>query len=149
MSAESSTVVPIVEGDPAILPRVAFPSGLFGFPECRHFLLAATARPGFYWLRSSEHEALAFLLADPFLFFPEYTVDLGDGDLSGLASDDPADLAVLVIVTLPRAAGEAITANLQGPIVVNLARRVARQVVLQDSRFGLRCEFRVEAVAAA
>ena len=151
MTVESATVLPLaVPGaDDSLIQRVTFPAGLFGFPECRDFRLSATTRPGLYWLRSSEHEALAFLLADPFLFFPEYTVDLSEGDLAGLASEDPSDLAVLAIVTLPRSAGEALTANLQGPVIVNLARRIARQVVLQDSRFGLRCTFGVQAADAA
>ncbi len=133
----------------AVLQRVTFPAGLFGFPECRDFLLTTTGRAGFYWLRSCEHDALAFLLADPFIFFPGYSLDLGDRDAAGLAFADAADLAVLAIVTLPRGAGEPLTANLQGPVVLNIPRGVGRQVVVPDSAYGLRCEFRVEAADAA
>ncbi len=150
-SASPRTVLPAAEpeAESGVLQHIVFPTGLFGFPECREFLLTATGRPGFYWLRSCEHQPLVFLLADPFVFFPGYTVDLSDGDVAGLDSRDPSELAVLAIVTLPRAPGEPLTANLQGPVVLNLGRRVGRQIVLTDRDFGLRSEFRVEAADAA
>lgn len=151
MISECAAVLPISAPEPIapVAATVEFAEGLFGFPQCRDFTLSATARPGFYWLRSLEHEPLAFLLADPFIFFADYSVELSDADVSSLAPDDSSNLAVLAIVTLPRTGGEPLTANLQGPIALNLTRGVARQVILTDTRFGLRCPFRVDAADAA
>lgn len=118
---------------------IVFPKGLLGFPECRQFHLTATARPGFFWLRCLEHPALRFLLVDPFLFFDGYSVELADHDIGELDAHDSSDIAILATVTLPRSAAEPCTANLQGPIAINARRRVARQLVLADSTFGLRC----------
>lgn len=128
---------------------VRFPDGLLGFPECRSFRLTATARPGFFWLRSTEHAALVFLLIDPFVYFEGYVVDLGDADVRVLAAQQPGDVAILAMVTLPRGAGEPPTANLQGPVALNLDRGVARQVILPDSPFGLRCPFDIAPADAA
>ena len=36
---------------------VEFPTGLYGFPECRHFVLVASDREGFFWLQSADHSA--------------------------------------------------------------------------------------------
>lgn len=119
-----------------------FPAGMFGFPECRRFALLATGREGLFWLQSLEHSALTFLLADPFLFFDGYAVDLGAGDRAELQLHDDVnadDVAVLVIVTLPRTRDELPTANLQGPVAVSLASHLGRQLAVADGAWGVRC----------
>jgi flagellar assembly factor FliW len=126
-----------------------FPRGVLGFPECKRFVLAPTGREGIYWLHSLDHSALAFLLADPFVFFPEYAVDLTPATLAELRADSPTDLAVFTILTLPATAEEPATANLQGPVVVNLAKRRAAQIVIPESPFGVRHALKVGAVANA
>jgi flagellar assembly factor FliW len=116
-----------------------FPSGVFGFPECRSFVMVPAERPGFYWLQSVEHSALAFMLVDPFLYFEGYSVELGFNERADLVVEDAADAAILAIVTLPRSASEPATVNLQGPIALNLQARRGKQLVLQDEAFGVRC----------
>ena len=116
-----------------------FPSGLFGFPECRSFVMVPAERTGFYWLQSVEHSALAFMLVDPFLFFEGYAVDLGFSERADLVVENADDAAVLAIVTLPRSASEPATVNLQGPIALNLHARRGKQLVLQDNEYGVRC----------
>lgn len=117
---------------------IAFPHGLFGFPECRRFVLRATARDGLFWLQSVEHEHLAFLLADPFRYFEDYSVELGDAELADLEPSQPSDIVVLAIVTLGSPDDQLTTVNLQGPITINLRRRRGRQIVLADSDYGVR-----------
>lgn len=124
-----------------------FPSGVFGFPECRSFVMLPAEREGFYWLQSVEHSALAFMLVDPFLFFPGYAVELGFAERADLVVEDPADAAILAIVTLPRSAGDPATVNLQGPIAMNLHARRGKQLVLQDDEYGVRCPLDLSAPA--
>lgn len=118
-----------------------FPAGLFGFPECRSFVLVATERPGMFWLQSVEDGALAFLLVDPFPVFKEYAVDLGPLDLAKLQSSDVAHVAILGIVTLPRSRDEKPTVNLQGPLALNLVGRCGMQMAIPESTFGVRYPF--------
>lgn len=115
-----------------------FAEGVFGFPECRRFALLAAGRPGVYWLQSLEHGTLTFLLADPFRFVPGYSVELGDADQVELGAHEPADVAMLCIVTLPRTRDERPTANLQGPLAFNMRTQDARQLALGDARWGVR-----------
>ncbi len=120
---------------------VEFPTGLYGFPECRHFVLVASDREGFFWLQSADHSALVFLLVDPFVHFPGYSVDLAPVDLLELAATEATDIAVFAIVTLPGSRNEQPTANLQGPLAINLARRTAKQLAVSESEYGVRCAF--------
>lgn len=115
-----------------------FEHGLFGFPECRSFVLVPAPRDGFYWLQSTEHEALCLLVADPFPLFRGYSVDLPDLDAAELGVTAPDQVAVLVTVTLPDAPGRAGMANLQGPIILNTAGRRGRQVVLHRATWSVR-----------
>ena len=127
--------------------RITMPDGLIGFPECRSFATLPSGRDGFYWLQSLDHETLALLLVDPFLYFDEYIVDLAEPLLQRLGATAPAEISVLAVVTLPGSTG-AVTANLQGPVIFNLSARKAFQAVLSDSPYGTREELPLERLAA-
>lgn len=118
---------------------IDFPTGLFGFPECQRFVLVPAPREGMFWLQSADHSPLVFLLVDPFQFFDGYSVELGAAELADLRATEPADVVILAIVTLPRSRSETPTANLQGPLALNLGERRARQLAISDSKFGVRC----------
>jgi flagellar assembly factor FliW len=117
---------------------IFFPGGLFGFPESRMFVLLPAAREGMFWLQSTEHGTLVFLLADPFRYFDDYVVDLSAADRAELHVAQALDVAILAVVTLPQDRQECPTANLQGPIAVNLVTRRAKQLALGETQFGIR-----------
>lgn len=119
---------------------LTFPKGILGFPECREFVLLPSEREHVYWLQSVEYSSLAFLLVDPFVFFDGYTVDLAATELARQPSA-PDEVTVLAIVTLPGSQTERPTANLQGPIVIDVSMAQGHQVVIQDSRYGIREAF--------
>jgi flagellar assembly factor FliW len=117
---------------------IHFPEGIFGFPECRSYALFRTAHPGLFWLQSTEHETLTLLLADPFVFVDGYTVELAESDARRLDAVAAADVAILVTVTIAESSEQPNTANLQGPIALNLKSGRARQVIVSDPTFGVR-----------
>lgn len=117
---------------------VSFAKGLLGFPSCHQWLLMDGTKPGTAWLQSAEHGALAFLLVDPFMAFEGFTADLAPADVKRLDARDPADLAVFAIVTLPAGRSDEATANLQGPVVINVQARRGAQIVLNEGRWDLR-----------
>jgi flagellar assembly factor FliW len=123
----------VVESDP-----ILFEAGVYGFPECRTFDLSAAPVDGLYWLQSTEHAALRLLLADPFIYFRGYTVDLPTMDAARLKIHEPGDVAILVTVTLPDSPGRTACANLQAPIVINVRTRQGRQVILNDRAWAVR-----------
>ncbi len=117
----------------------AFPEGIIGFPEIDRFSILPSQRDGLYWLQAVHAEPLTFLAMDPFLFVNDYFVDLGPDELGVLMIEDPSRLIVLSIVTLPKTHGGHATTNLQGPIVLNVFKGLGKQIVVQDSEYGVRC----------
>jgi flagellar assembly factor FliW len=115
----------------AIAQALRFDDGLFGFPACRSFGLVPTVHPGLFWLQSTEHEPLRLLLADPFVFFDGYSVDLPDADVKRLAPEMADDVAILATVTIGEGP-QGITANLQGPIAIDVRTGRARQFIVSD-----------------
>ncbi len=113
-----------------------FPAGLPGFVSLRHFALVDTQRDDLVWMQSVDDPSLTFLLADPFVVVPGYSVDIPTPDLAAVGGEAaPASLLVLVVTQLD--GGTPVAANLQSPIILDRERRVGRQVVLPDSRYGM------------
>jgi len=137
-------------GDFTIPPSSAieFTAGLLGFPECRRFALVRAGTDSLFWLQSLDYAALAFLLVDPFRHFVDYAIEIPAADAIELGAAGPSDLAMLSIVTLPPpGSGERPTANLQGPIAINLRSRRGKQIIGADVDHGVRRPFDLAASA--
>lgn len=117
---------------------LTFPSGLAGMVHRKRFVLLEREeiRP-FHWLQSLEDPHLLLPVVEPASFFPDYRVAVSEGEIAPLAMTDTADVMVLCIVTLS-SDPTAITANLQGPLVVNLKNGLGRQLILIDNAYTVR-----------
>lgn len=111
--------------------KITLPEGFYGFENYHEFALIDSAQPPFFWMQSLEDKALAFILIDPFLFRPDYELDINDEALKPIEATSPEDLLIFALVTIPPD-GSPITANLQGPLVINKKNKKAMQVVLAD-----------------
>jgi flagellar assembly factor FliW len=115
---------------------IAFPAGLPGFVTLRNFALVETQRDDLVWLQSVDDPELTFLLGDPFAAVPGFEVDIPAADLAALGGS-LSQSALLVLTVMQLDGGHPTSANLQSPIVIDRQRRVGRQVVLPDSRYGM------------
>ena len=112
-----------------------FADGLLGFEHLSDFAVVAADDDGVYfWLQSADDSSVAFLTVVPGLFFPDYEPDVPDLDVEALDLSKPSDAHVLCIITIGE---DAITANLLGPVIVNVSTRAARQVVLGEQRWSV------------
>ena len=112
---------------------ISFPQGLLGFPEHTRFCLLEPGEDAcFFWLQSVDDASLAFVVTDPALFVPGYRVPLRPEQASAVQLKDQTDAQILCIVN--KIAGQ-LTANLQGPLVVNTLDRVGQQLILADRRW--------------
>lgn len=108
--------------------------GLFGFEFITEYKLTESELHPFLWLQSAQEKSLAFLVVDPFLIFPDYELDIDDESLKSIDVTNPSDVIVLVILTIPRD-GKEVTANLQGPVIINKKNNKGMQVILTDPRW--------------
>ena len=114
--------------------KVSFPQGLFGFESFKDFVLLDAEQQPFYWLQSLDVEQIAFVLINPFLFRPDYEMNIDNEELLPIGITEPEKAVIFSIVTIPDD-GTPMTANLQGPLVINRDNRKGIQAVLSDSRW--------------
>lgn len=110
------------------------PEGLFGFEEYTKFALCDCEYDPFIWLQSTEKPELEFLIVDPFLISSTYETDIDDETLKKIGISKPEDIIIMTIVTVPHDGGP-ITANFQGPLVINKQNKKCMQVILTDNRW--------------
>jgi flagellar assembly factor FliW len=114
--------------------KIIFPDGLFGFEGFKEYVLLDADRQPFYWLQSLDVERVAFVLVNPFLFRPDYEVNISNEELSEIDIHSPEKALIFSIVTIPPGGGP-MTANLQGPLVINRETRTGKQAILSDVRW--------------
>jgi flagellar assembly factor FliW len=114
--------------------KIIFPQGLFGFEDLTDYLLLDAERQPFYRLQSIDAEQVAFVLVSPFLFRPDYEVNISNEELAEIGIISPEKALIFSIVTIPPD-GSPMTANLQGPLIINRDTRTGKQAVLADNRW--------------
>ncbi len=127
--------------------HVLFPGGLLGFEKFKDYVLLDAPQKPFFYLQSVDVPDLAFILIDPFLFRPDYSLDVNDESLGEIGVSRPEDALVFAIVTVPGEGGNA-TANLMGPLIVNKANRLGMQAVLADPRWRVKHDIMAELAAS-
>ena len=123
---------------------LTIPEGLFGFEDYTKYALIESEYDPFLWLQSVEEPNVAFLIVDPFLISTEYETDIDDSTLAKIGITKPEDIIIMTIVTVPQD-GSHITANFQGPIVINKQNRKCIQAILTDTRWSTKVDI-VEAL---
>lgn len=116
---------------------------LAGFPDCSAYALVEHVKQDgrvsstVFWLQAAERPFQAFVVTDPWGVYPEYAPEISDADATDLGLVGVEDARVFAILTVPRNPSE-ITVNLRAPIVVNMALRRAKQVVLLNDDYHTR-----------
>jgi flagellar assembly factor FliW len=112
---------------------------LLGFEEYKRFLIISiNGQEPFKWFQSLEEPTLAFLMIDPLFFKPDYIVEVNPKDIALLGAEDIRDISVFTFVTVPNGQPDRMSANLQGPIVINNKNMFAAQLVLGESNYDTR-----------
>ena len=111
--------------------RIHFPAGILGFETLKDYVLFDAAQAPFYWLQSMEVEEIAFVLINPRVFRPDYTLEVDPSELEEVGITSQEEVLDFAVVTVPEDPTE-MTANLQGPIIINRATRLGRQGISTD-----------------
>lgn len=118
---------------------IEIPEGVIGFPKQeRYVIIRHKQDTPFFWFQAMDDSDLAFVIVDPLVFKPDYSVPFSEHLLETMQASSPEELDIFVIVTIPQGNPHGMTANLLGPIVINPVFRLAKQLVLDERHFSHR-----------
>lgn len=114
---------------------ISFPDGILGFEFVKKFVILDSAeKTPFKWMQAYSEPDLAFVIIRPEDFMEKYDPSISQADLDALEAKSSDKLVIFSIVTIP-ANPSCMTANLQGPIVINTKKRIGRQIISMDERY--------------
>lgn len=117
---------------------ISLPWGLPGFPKMRRSLvISVDGEERYVWLQSLDDHGVAIPLCDPWSLFDAYEAPLPHYVKVSLGIEAADSFCVMCVLAAPQGAGET-TVNLLAPVVINLEKRVARQVPLENLRYSVR-----------
>ena len=118
---------------------IDFPDGIPGFDYVRKFVLLDTMDENspLKWLQSYDEPDLAFVIIRPIDFMREYELAVSMSDLEAVGAEGAEKLLVFAIVTIPTNPSD-MTANLQGPVIINPEKRLGRQVISLSDKYSVK-----------
>ena len=115
---------------------ITFREGIPAFEDEHEFVvLPYEEGTPYMFLQSMMTPELAFLMTDPFVFFPDYSFELDDENMEKLAINSMDDVLVCTLISVPRSGVADMTTNLLAPVVINRHTMQARQIVLEKTQY--------------
>lgn len=115
---------------------VTFLGGIPGFKEYEHYTIVVMEDSPFQYLQSIDEGALAFIIASPFDFFPEYEFDLSEQLKREMNISSKEHVHVYNIVNVQGDLASA-TMNLAAPIIINTIDRIGTQYIFPNGSFSI------------
>lgn len=118
---------------------IEFSEGILGFASLRKFVLLDDPTDEiFAWLQSCESPAIAFPVLEPELFLStKYEIQFNRRDYEALRLSAGEKFHTFIIITIPNDPRQ-MTANLKAPVIINGAKKLGRQCVLQENSLAIR-----------
>ncbi|MTI69501.1 MAG: flagellar assembly protein FliW [Firmicutes bacterium] len=114
---------------------INFKKGLLGFETLKEYvILNIPNNEAFQCLQSIKDPKVVFIITNPFLFFKDYDIKIDDEELKKIKITNNKELLLYSIVTIPKDIKK-MTANLLAPIVINIDKRIAKQIVLENTNY--------------
>lgn len=115
---------------------ITFPDGVPGFEDSKEFVIIENPEDDipFNWLQSIDNPNLAFVIINPFVFKSDYDFEIPDLVVKKLKIVEQKDISVYTIVVVPEDINK-MTANLSGPVIINVNKRLGKQIILDDKRY--------------
>jgi len=119
---------------------VSFIRPILGFNDLqRYIIISRPESEPFKWLQSIDDPIACFVILEPILICPDYSVEISAFDIRQMqGSDNQNDYHVYGIVTVPRGHPEDMTINLQGPVIINSKNLNAVQLILNNPDYDIR-----------
>lgn len=117
---------------------IDFPEGILGFDFIKKFvILDADNDSPFKWLQAYDEKDLAFVVIMPDSFLPSYELVIPQADYETVNAKTADELLIFAIVTIPDNPSN-MTANLQGPVIINPEKKLGKQAISLSDRYTVR-----------
>lgn len=111
---------------------ILFPQGLIGFETCRHWvILPDDANADVAWLQSVSQGQVALPIMSPRKLAVDYRVNVSRRQLTPISMHASDRVFIMTVISKT---GRTLTTNLRSPLVINMTRRLACQVVTDDAQ---------------
>jgi len=115
---------------------VHFENGIPAFEEEHEFIIIPYEEESpYYFMQSLKTPELVFIMTVPFMFFPEYAIEIDDATVEELSIKNQDDVTLYSLVTVPNGSVRYMTTNLLAPIVLNTENMKAKQLVLDKTNY--------------
>lgn len=115
---------------------IDLPLGIPGFRDFkRYVILQKKETVPFFLFQNLEDPNLSFVVLDPNLILPEYSIEKSDIEKSVKWDLEKDEISCFVIITIPNGNPEKMTANLLAPLVINNNKKEGLQLILQNSSY--------------
>jgi flagellar assembly factor FliW len=112
-----------------------FAEGLIGFNEYKRYVIIEDRKINpFRWLQCVDEPSLAFVIVNPQVVKPDYTIAIAREKISRLHLEKPEQALVYAVVVLSKDPKD-MTANLRGPIIINRENRRGMQMIIEDEDY--------------
>lgn len=108
-----------------------FEEGFLAFEEYKRYVLL-DIDDFFKCLQSVDRKEVAFIIINPWDIFKDYEIDISDEELAVFGDKDINNFLVFSIATITE---QRVTANLIGPVVLNISSLQGKQVVMHNSSY--------------
>lgn len=113
-----------------------FPRGLPAFENCTRFTLiheqGNAQTPASFTLQSLDDPSVALQISDPTAYGFHYELELNDEETALLKVDDPADVAVMLVLFRRDEKAGPIEANFSAPLLINTKSRIGMQMMMKQ-----------------
>jgi len=131
------TVTNVQLGEVQILrdKLIHFEQGIFGFESLKTYaILNIKSCEPFAWCVAIDEPEISFPIVNCHVIYPNYHLQLTDADRELLQLKKTDQLFIFFIVTVDEKKAQ-VTANLKGPLVFNLEKRLGAQVIMSDEKY--------------
>ena len=110
---------------------ITFPDGLLGFSNLKHYILLDYKDTALKWLQSVGDPYIAFIVVEPTVLYPNYSINLDSTIREFLQLKNDYDLIIFLTI---RVEEKKVIANLNGPLLINATLMRGFQIVIDKSR---------------
>jgi len=118
---------------------LTFNRGIIGFEDFKKYAVIDHKNENFpfKWLQSLEEKDIAFVVADPFAFYPDYSPVIPNILINYLGLKENERPGFYVIAVVPKDPVK-MTVNLKAPIVFNPFNRKAEQIIVENEDYKIK-----------